>query len=176
MLKEATPTGCCSHGFWAPGTQVGWGRGADRARGGVREAKGRENFVHLLLHWGLSGRLTQPCSSQPVSWPADLCAHAALRAQSGESGTHCPWSREEGLLWIQQALGGWDLLPSPVPLTGLEHQESWVLAELTSYFPRARYPSWPMWKPCLGLFVPAWLAVGQGVGEGWLPWNLGSSF
>ena len=24
-LEEATPPGCCSHGFWAPGTPVGWG-------------------------------------------------------------------------------------------------------------------------------------------------------
>lgn len=24
-LKEATPAGCCSHGFWAPGTPVGLG-------------------------------------------------------------------------------------------------------------------------------------------------------
>lgn len=24
VLKEATPAGCCSHGFWAPGTPVGW--------------------------------------------------------------------------------------------------------------------------------------------------------
>ena len=27
-LKEATPAGCCSHGFWAPGTPVGQGGGA----------------------------------------------------------------------------------------------------------------------------------------------------
>lgn len=33
VLKEATPAGCCSHGFWALGTPVGWEGGRWQGRG-----------------------------------------------------------------------------------------------------------------------------------------------
>lgn len=46
MFKEAIPAGCCSHGFWAPGTPVGWGGGSLQGQG-KGEALEREGSLSM---------------------------------------------------------------------------------------------------------------------------------
>lgn len=150
-LKEATPTGCCSHGFWAPGTPVGWGQGIGGVEGGVGV---REGFLG--------------CPHSPAVPSLVLCVRAVLGSLEGRLGPTALSLQRRGCCG-SRALGGQGLLPLACPLL----QASWVLMGLTT-FPWA-WVSLPVWKVCLELFVPARLAEEQGVTEGRSPRDLGSS-
>lgn len=144
-LKEATPAGCCSHGFWAPGTTVGWGQGTGRMEGGGDMGEGFLGGPHSLAVLSLV-----------------LCVYAVLGCMEGRLGPTVLSLQRRGCCG-SQAVGGRDLLPLACPLPVWEHQASWGWVSL------------PVWKLCLGLFVPDWLAEEQGVTEGRFPWDLGSS-
>lgn len=142
-LKEATPAGCCSHGFWAPGTPVGWG---GRAREVWERGRGRMPGPSP----GDSGQPTAAMGLHPGLQCSPLC--------SGSTGEH---GGEAGA-WGGGATvgsGSWRLGP---PALRQFLCQTWRLhvpgtGEADIAFPLG-WVSWPVWNHALGsLFLPGWL-------------------
>lgn len=90
-LKEATPAGCCSHGFWAPGTPVGLGE---------------EESPMVSSLWGFLG-LLQLCSVHCVlalRVQVAVCARCRLASSMWGDVWPRPWARAAFLLFLLLSL------------------------------------------------------------------------
>lgn len=153
MLKEATPARCCSHGFWAPGTPVGWDRelagwsGRETGEGGHRPPAPAGGF------------LGGPHSPAALSL-RPLCAGSTGQFR-GEAGPAAVLGLgREGSLWTHRLLEDGTSCPHQ-SLRQAWSTGIWVLMELTLYFPGARYSGQCGGHALGSLSLPGWLWGGK---------------
>lgn len=107
------------------------------------------------------------CPHSPAVLSLVLCVHTVLGSMEGRLGPTALSLQRRGCCG-SQALGERNLLSLACTLASLGAPGIPVAA-----FPWG-WVSQAVWKPCLGLFVPAWLGERQGVVEGRFPWDPGS--